>query len=269
MTLTWTWTFIIAGIGYGVFLGLGCGGLVAYNIWNKKDVWKTRQRQDYELYRSERAAMSTDTVHKITNITGPTRWRESSATIKSIKGTGKTESQLNSDYPQRLSNLSLGRLSLNLNRMSMASATSLERGLDSRRNSEHSLDGISVISSDDESNGHRTNPKSSHRPVSPLSCIGDSGLDGDARVIVSGAWEDILDVSKHHRDGPRVSMQTRSRMTENDLKIGPGDEGNTGRRSPTVAQSSEPSAALGSSTKPEHRRRSSIYSQLSKTSFEL
>lgn len=274
MTLSWKWTFIFGAIGYGVFLGLGCGGLVAYNIWNKKNLRKMRQRQENEFYRSfygtKGAAMSMDTLAKISDITGSSQWGDSKATIINTQSREENKSREGSVDLRRLSNLSLGGLSLDLDGISMASVTSLN-GPGSRRNSRQSLDGISAISTDDKDDHQGEGSGSSCLTVSAISCIGETGLEEHARIIEPGVWEDMLDSSKHHRDKLGASMQIHSGIAEDALESVHDKNTNEdpGRMSWTKVQPSEPLTRPESSPKREQKRRSSIYSQLSKISFNL
>lgn len=48
MELNVVWSFVLGGLAYGIFLGLGVAGLVAYNLWNNKCLLKAQQALEQE-----------------------------------------------------------------------------------------------------------------------------------------------------------------------------------------------------------------------------
>lgn len=60
--------FIFGAIAYAAVLGLGCAGLVAYNIWNIEDMQKIRRREERDFYESfQQKPVSKDALGEISD----------------------------------------------------------------------------------------------------------------------------------------------------------------------------------------------------------
>lgn len=156
MALSWTWFFILGAIIYGVFLGLGCGGLIVYDIWNVKNMRKIRQREaekSMEFLRGEKGSVMTkDSLDDLS--LGSNSWRDSKATTATI-----------------------------------VSASSF----DAREGSTPSLEDLS-ISSDEETGDKRRVSRFTLREMSLLSCIGEDererGSKLESQVVSERGSED-------------------------------------------------------------------------------
>lgn len=201
MPPSWSWIFIFGAIGYGAMLGLGCGGLVAYNVWNNKSTRKLRRRREEdELCRSLRGAGTSEeeegTLGSISDVmlAAESRRGPRAAPTASVEAVGGDDSR----RPRRRSSgskYSLGGLS----RVSTTTAGGDESRRRSRRGS---LDGLSAISisisistgddeeeeeggeeDDDDQDGEGSDSGTSHQTSSALSCI----REGAAQRAVRGS----------------------------------------------------------------------------------
>lgn len=145
MALSWPWLFILTVIIYGVFLVLGCGGIVAYNIWNVKNMRKIRRRE---------------------------------AEVSSKLFSGEKSSVIIKDS---LDDLSLENASWRDSKATTAT-TVFACSFDAGRGLAQSLEDLSMFSDEDRHDGRRISGVTI-RDLSMLSCIGEDEREGGSKRI--------------------------------------------------------------------------------------